>query len=75
MGANKAGEIEYSGKEIGTFVLELAKGNPRNIELSEYRIKRERTVYRYETTLLFLFQPCPLEKFSAAPTVHRQARV
>eukprot|EP00943_MAST-04B_sp_MAST-4B-sp1_P005150 g5150.t1 len=25
-------KIEYSGKEIGTFVLELAKGNPRNIE-------------------------------------------
>ena len=32
MGADKAGEIEYGGKEICTFVLELAKGNPRNIE-------------------------------------------
>ena len=32
-GADKRGEIEYSGKELGNFVVELAKGNPRNIEL------------------------------------------
>jgi len=28
----KTGEVEYSGKELGSFLLELAKGNPRNIE-------------------------------------------
>lgn len=32
-GLDKAGEVEYSGKELGDFVVELAKGNPRNIEL------------------------------------------
>ena len=32
MGADKAGDIEYSGKEMGLFIFELAKGNPRNIE-------------------------------------------
>ena len=32
MGANKAGDIEYAGKEMGLFIFELAKGNPKNIE-------------------------------------------
>jgi predicted nucleotidyltransferase len=32
MGADKAGEVEYAGKEVGLFLQELAKGNPRNIE-------------------------------------------
>jgi len=31
--ADKRGEVEYSGKELGPFLLELAKGNPRNVEL------------------------------------------
>mmetsp|Transcript_46292 Transcript_46292/g.110158 ORF Transcript_46292/g.110158 Transcript_46292/m.110158 type:complete len:986 (-) Transcript_46292:161-3118(-) len=32
-GADKRGEIEYSGEELGDFVAELARGNPRNVEL------------------------------------------
>jgi len=32
-GSDKAGEVEYSGRELGSFLLELAKGNPRNVEL------------------------------------------
>eukprot|EP00931_Biecheleriopsis_adriatica_P008374 TRINITY_DN109574_c0_g1_i1.p1 TRINITY_DN109574_c0_g1~~TRINITY_DN109574_c0_g1_i1.p1 ORF type:complete len:899 (-),score=158.64 TRINITY_DN109574_c0_g1_i1:147-2444(-) len=32
-GSDKTGEIEYSGKELAAFIVELAKGNPRNIEL------------------------------------------
>lgn len=31
--SDKRGEIEYSGKEMGSFLVELAKGNPRNVEL------------------------------------------
>eukprot|EP00041_Stephanoeca_diplocostata_P038502 m.1521139 g.1521139 ORF g.1521139 m.1521139 type:complete len:777 (+) comp25229_c0_seq14:504-2834(+) len=33
MGSDKRGEVEYTGKEVGTFLLELAKGNPSNVEL------------------------------------------
>jgi predicted nucleotidyltransferase len=32
-GSDKAGEVEYSGRELGSFLLELSKGNPRNVEL------------------------------------------
>mmetsp|Transcript_7894 Transcript_7894/g.18477 ORF Transcript_7894/g.18477 Transcript_7894/m.18477 type:complete len:970 (-) Transcript_7894:28-2937(-) len=32
-GADKRGEVEYSGMELGDFVGELARGNPRNVEL------------------------------------------
>lgn len=31
--ADKSGDTEYSGQELGIFVGELAKGNPRNVEL------------------------------------------
>lgn len=31
--ADKTGEVEYSGKELGNFLVELSKGNPRNVEL------------------------------------------
>lgn len=33
MGSNKCGDVEYDGKEYGQFILELCKGNPRNIEM------------------------------------------
>jgi len=32
-GSDKRGEVEYSGRELGRFVVELAKGNPKNVEL------------------------------------------
>lgn len=32
-GSDKAGEIEYTGKELAGFIVELAKGNARNVEL------------------------------------------
>lgn len=32
-GSDKRGEIEFSGREIGHFVLDLAKGNPKNLEV------------------------------------------
>lgn len=33
MGSDKSGVVEYDIKEFGPFLLELCKGNPRNIEL------------------------------------------
>ena len=30
--ADKAGEVEYAGKELALFLAELAKGNPKNVE-------------------------------------------
>ncbi|CAE8612107.1 unnamed protein product [Polarella glacialis] len=32
-GSDKRGEVEYSGRELGSFVALLAKGNPRNVEM------------------------------------------
>lgn len=32
-GSDKQGEVEYSGTELGTFLVDLAKGNPRTMEL------------------------------------------
>lgn len=31
-GSDKAGEVEYTALELGMFLEELIRGNPRNIE-------------------------------------------
>ena len=33
MGANKVGEIECTGRELGSFLVDLSKGNPQVVEL------------------------------------------
>ena len=33
IGANKAGEIECNGRELGSYLVDLAKGNPQVVEL------------------------------------------